>query len=275
MKTVGSLVRWAGSKRKLLPVLMPYWNSKKFKRYVEPFAGSACLFFELNPKAALLGDLNTELISTYKSVRRDPDLVLECFKRLPKGEKNYYRIREIDPASLSDFDRAARFLYLNRWCFNGLYRTNKAGKFNVPYGGRHKISQLDEETLFRSSKTLKGATLVNADFEKTIARAKKGDFYYMDPPYVVESRRVFAEYLPGTFISKDLERLGKMVEKLDKKGVHFLVSYADCALIRRLFKKWHIQRIWTRRNIAGFSGSRRGTYELLISNFLPSPGERK
>ena len=263
------MVRWAGSKRKLIPVLKPYWEAKEFKRYVEPFAGSACFFFELEPRAAILGDLNVELISTFKAVRREPLLVLNSFSRLPAGERNYYSIRSQNPTQLSEVDRAARFLYLNRWCFNGLYRTNLAGKFNVPYGGRHKTAPLDRATLLESSRILKGATLLNTDFGETLERAEKGDFVYMDPPYVVETRRVFSEYLPGTFNPEDLNRLKSRLNRLNRAGVHFLVSYADCPLARKMFRRWHCRRVWTRRNIAGFSASRRGAYELLISNFLP------
>jgi DNA adenine methylase Dam len=128
-------LRWAGSKRRLLPVLQTFWT-KKHKRYVEPFAGSACLFFALNPPKAILGDLNPELIATYIEVKYRIGAVLKELKALrPEDKAEYLRLRGIDISTMSPAARAARFIYLNRYCFNGIYRTNLAGQFNVPYSG--------------------------------------------------------------------------------------------------------------------------------------------
>src|SRR5262245_30218265 len=128
-----SPIRWAGSKTQLLPSLRKFWGSE-YQRYIEPFAGSASLFFDIKPANALLGDLNWELISALQALKRDAELVLQCLLRLPRGRRSYYRIRKQDPAILSPAERSARFFYLNRFCFNGLYRTNLKGQFNVPYG---------------------------------------------------------------------------------------------------------------------------------------------
>ncbi len=259
------IIRWAGSKRAIVDRLKAYWP-RGARRYVEPFAGSACLFFELRPKQALIGDLNPELIGCYRALSRDSSLVLECLRRLPKGKKAYYNIRDRDPEALSDFEMAARFLYLNRNCFNGLYRTNASGMFNVPYGPPRTRDNEFQNRILDAGRALRGVTLLHADFEETLSHVTRGDFVYLDPPYVVESRRVFSEYLPGSFASYDLERLRRALVRLDAAGIPFLVSYADSSEARELLEAWQPRRIWTQRHIAGFAAARRGSFELLATN---------
>lgn len=259
-----TFLRWAGSKKQLLPVLERYWKDG-FSRYIEPFAGSSCLFFHLEPESAILGDVNGELISALRAVRLDAPRVIECLRRLRKGERSYYRIRRVNPDQLGLFESAARFLYLNSLCFNGLYRTNSSGHFNVPYcPPGHKT--VPEHLLVEASKCLARATLVRSDFEETVALAVEGDFVYLDPPYAVSRRRVFSEYGPTLFGASDLRRLRRTLRALDRRGVKFVVSYADCSEARATFGKWTVQRVRTKRNIAGFAGDRRGSYELLATN---------
>jgi DNA adenine methylase len=265
------ILRWAGSKRELVPKLRPYWLGGH-SRYIEPFAGSACFFFALEPKSAVLGDLNSELIQTYRALKCDADLVLECFRRLPIGEAPYYSIRSIDPKSLTEPEVAARFLYLNRYCFNGLYRTNLAGSFNVPYGPPRRPLVNFERTVLGASSLLRNAQLVNADFETTLREVASGDFVYLDPPYAVEGRRIFAEYHPQSFTAPDLVRLGTCLRRIDEAGALFLVSYADSPEARRLFKPWSFRRVRTRRNIAGFAGARRTAFELVAFNLSSESG---
>ena len=263
------LIRWAGSKRSIVQRLARYWPSDA-ERYVEPFAGSACLFFELNPPHAVLADLNDELIKTYRAVRSDPDLVIACLRRLPKGRQGYYSVRQQSPRMLSDCEVAARFLYLNRNCFNGLYRTNRSGEFNVPYGPPKKTVKDFEQRIVDTSLALRTAEILEADFEDTLYSVQCGDFVYLDPPYAVSSRRVFAEYLPNSFGVADLARLCSALDAIDRVGAKFVLNYADSGDARRFFRKWNPTRIWTRRNIAGFAGARRGTYELIATNFEPA-----
>lgn len=260
-----SLIRWAGSKRLLVTKLARYWPPGA-KRYVEPFVGSASLFFHMQPAVALLADLNSELITTYKALRRDPLRVLECFLRFPKGRSAYYRIRESSIPDASDAEVAARFLYLNRYCFNGLYRTNLAGKFNVPYGPpKRPLVDFQNHTL-NAARRLRGTTLKNQDFRDTLAEVKQGDFVYMDPPYAVDDRRVFREYLPGSFTRADLDNLRSTLPAIDSKGAIFVLSYAECREGRYLASGWYSKRVVTRRHVAGFAGSRRSAREYLISN---------
>lgn len=260
-----SIIRWAGSKRQLLPRLRQFWP-KGTKRYVEPFCGSACLFFHLEPVEAILGDLNSELISTYGAIKRDSALVCECLRRLPKGRISYYRIRDVEIESLSEAEIAARFLYLNRYCFNGIYRTNRQGKFNVPYGPPRSDNDFDYEAIQNAAQLLKRASLVNADFEDTLKCVEQRDFVYLDPPFAVSQRRIFAEYHPAAFGLNDLDRLQHCLVELDRKGVTFVISYADSKEARKLLELWKCMRVRTRRHIAGFAGDRRSAYELLATN---------
>jgi DNA adenine methylase len=260
-----SIVRWAGSKRSLLPELRRC-VPETFNTYIEPFAGSACLFFDIQPKRAILADLNSELINTYRQVRRNPELVLQGFRRFRKGERSYYKIRALDPAELSDVERAARFLYLNRFCFNGLYRTNLKGEFNVPYGPPTKPLRVFESDVVAAAAVLRSAQLIADDFENVVDHVEEGDLVYLDPPYVLDERRVFTEYLPGSFIRSDLVRLTSALAEIDGRNATFILSYADSVEARQLVEHWNHRPVWTRRNIAGFVGARKGDIEVLASN---------
>jgi len=266
-----TFLRWAGSKRQLLNQLRGFWSGSE-SRYVEPFCGSACLFFDLEPEQAILSDLNSELITTYRAVRRDAGLVIECLRRLPKGKQWYYRIRSMRTTALREAEIAARFVYLNRYCFNGIYRTNSSGVFNVPFGSQKSDSPWDSERLLRCAELLSRATLVAGDFGSVLARVERGDFVYLDPPYALANRRVFSEYQASTFSVNDLTRFSDWLPELDRRGASFVVSYADSPEARRLLKPWNPIRVRTRRHIAGFVASRRHAFELLATNKRPLAG---
>jgi DNA adenine methylase len=260
-------IRWAGSKKALLPALKCHWEGNPKARYIEPFCGSACLFFALEPREAILSDLNWELITTYRALRSHSSRVVECLRRYPKTETHYYAQRQISPGSLSDVEIAARFLFLNKLCFNGIYRTNLAGNFNVPYGKPKNRHVFDFGALIETAALLKNAELLHGDFEHILAQARAGDFVYLDPPYAVAKRRVFSEYQSGGFSERDLTRLRDSLIDLDRRGVHFVLSYADSAEGRKLAADWNYKRVRTRRNVAGFAGSRRYAFEVMASNW--------
>jgi|SRR5712671_4196475 len=265
---VRPFLRWAGSKRKLLGRLKSYWNPNHHQRYIEPFAGSACLFFELRPAQAILGDSNRELISLYRAVKAAPKPLFNRLARVHRNADTYYRWRAKDPTAGDAATRALRFLYLNRNCFNGIYRTNKVGGFNVPFGGKagKPLGVLTRVEFLRAATLLRRARFVAGDFSRTLALAKRGDFVYLDPPFAVSSRRVFTQYGEDTFDTGDVERLATELRRLDKLGAEFLVSYADCTEARQLAADWSATRLLVRRNVAGFSGDRRMASEWLISN---------
>lgn len=263
--TVKPLFRWAGSKRKLLPELSSYWKPWH-RRYIEPFAGSSCLFFALQPASAVLSDKNPELIAAYQTIRDDPIAVHRSFSALPRNASTYYHLRQLDPTRLSRFDRAVRFTYLNRNCFNGIYRTNLAGEFNVPFATSRSGAYPSLRDFMSCAQLLQSATLKHCDFGSTLRSVRAGDFVYLDPPYAVSQRRVFSEYGKGMFTLIDLPRLQAHLHNIHGRGATFLMSYADSREARSLAADWFSRRIRTRRHVAGFKDARRYAHELLITN---------
>lgn len=266
-------LRWAGSKRKLLPQLSPYWQ-KGFKRYVEPFMGSASLFCATKPASALLSDINKDLVATFVTVRDHPRAVYNRLSKIPKGKRSYNRLRSIDPSTLNAFDRAARFIFLNRFCFNGIYRTNTAGAFNVPYAPSGTGPLPSWKEFLATTHCLKPATILCADFEKVINRhVRKGDFVYLDPPYAVENRRIFRQYDPQTFGLDDLKRLCKALNTITNRGAKFVLSYAYSPEGIFYFRKWKSKKVFIQRNVSGFAEHRRTAAELIVTN-IKSPSVR-
>ncbi len=261
-------LRWAGSKRKQLQVLSRFWKDD-FSRYVEPFMGSACLCFELQPKNAILGDINPDLVRTFLAVRDHPKAVANRLSKIPLGKLSYYSVRSQRLSEMDDADAAASFIFLNRFCFNGLYRTNLAGKFNVPFAPEGTGQLATAADLHAASKVLKNCTIKHADFESLLARTSKGDLVYLDPPYAVENRRIFRQYGPSSFGLQDLERLAKALVSMDDRNVKFVLSYADCAEAATYFGRWPRRKMFIQRNIAGFASNRRRAGEVLVSNCFP------
>jgi DNA adenine methylase len=177
----------------------------------------------------------------------------------------YKRWRALEPNSLDRDTRALRFVYLNRNCFNGIYRTNAQDQFNVPMG---KLSgaYFTKSDLLKCSELLQRATLVAGDFTDTLEYVKAGDFVYLDPPYAVSTRRIFREYGKLVFDTADIPRFAECLNSIDRKGADFLVSYADCSEARALASQWNATRLPIRRHIAGFAGARKNAYEWLVTN---------
>jgi DNA adenine methylase len=218
-----------------------------------------------------LGDLNPELIATYIELKYRMTAVLNELAKLPtRSKKHYLRLRAMDTMTLEPHARAARFIYLNRFCFNGIYRTNLKGEFNVPFSG-DRCGAIPQTKIFEQcSRQLRRARFVNGDFEKVLEQADKGDLVYMDPPYAVRARRVFRQYDPSTFTHEDIARLRSWLERLDSAGINFVVSYAESEEADILKKDFLHQTVAVRRNIAGFAAHRADTNELIISNIRRS-----
>jgi DNA adenine methylase len=248
--------------------LKAHWHPS-YARYIEPFAGSAALFFAITPSRAVLADINRELILAYAQVREDLQSVLRALSRMPKSKDLYLALRSQDPSSLPLARRAARFIYLNRFSFNGLYRTNRSGAFNVPYGGE-KCGNLPSTQLLTScSLQLQQARVHCADFEDTLNGAREGDFVYIDPPFSVSGKRVFNEYSATAFGEDQVDRLRSLLLRLEARGAAFLLSYADSNEARALARGFHAEAHTVRRSIAGFAQQRAPTTELLIFNRKP------
>lgn len=256
--------RWAGSKRKLLPTLIRYVPEKC--RYIEPFAGSACLFFAAKPERAILGDLNAELIRTYRSIRDRHSVIANILGKMPATPEYYYQLRAVEPGSLAPADRAARFIYLNRFCFNGVYRTNRKGLFNVPRGTKTgtlpTVKDLEKwALLFRSVQFKTG------DFTSCLDGVRTGDFVYLDPPYTKKGVRNRGEYGYNSFKEADLVRLADALRAIDRIGACFLLSYRYSHSVVARFSNWNRRVLSVRRHVAGFVSARTNVREVLFSNF--------
>ncbi|RSH69228.1 DNA adenine methylase [Stutzerimonas stutzeri] len=262
---MGPIFRWAGSKRKLIPALNQY-VPKEIKTYYEPFCGSACLFFELMPKQAVLSDMNSELIFTYQQIQKQPEKVHEWLATFEVSQEQYLKIRSLPPEDLQDAHRAARFLYLNKLCFNGVYRTNQKGMFNVPMGNKtgamHTLEQLIDY-----SKALQGVNFLASDYHSVIINSASGDFIYLDPPYSKPGNRNRGEYGPNSFHFSDIEKMMTLLGKLDERGVLFALSYCECEEIRDFcLPSWSIKTLDVKRHVAGFNVHRKTVKEVLITN---------
>ena len=265
--TVKPFLRWAGSKSKLVPKLSEYYFRCDAERYVEPFVGCGALFFSINPESALVSDKNTELVSAYQAVKLHPRAVFNRYNKFTVGADEYYKLRSKYSSIKNPIDRAATFIYLNRFCFNGIYRTNKNGEFNVPFA-KTKTGKLPSlHALKAVSKRLENVDIRSGDFGSILGnRIRKNDFIYMDPPYAVKNRRIFKQYGSDEFGSDDLQRLSELLQRIDNRGAHFLVSYALCSEAIEVFDGWNIKRVATDRNVAGFAKHRKRAIEILATN---------
>ncbi|WP_062810697.1 Dam family site-specific DNA-(adenine-N6)-methyltransferase [Alcanivorax sp. NBRC 102028] len=263
---MSSFLRWAGSKRQLIPTLHTYWNND-FQTYHEPFLGSGSLLFSAQPSKATANDLNEDLIQMYRAVRDSPDEVYLSVTSLEVSKEKYYEIRSQDPRHLNPVDIASRFIYLNRFCFNGIYRTNRSGKFNVPYSGNKTGSIPDLEIFHKASKQLRKTQLTSLDFEEVIMEnIKEGDFFYLDPPYLSEGKRIFNEYGPEKFDDSDLSRLLNCIESINDAGAFFVFSFYKCPTLIKKLCNFKITTVETRRTISSSTSSRKKMHEIIITN---------
>jgi DNA adenine methylase len=259
------ILRWAGSKKKLLPTLMSAAPAA-YDRYVEPFAGSAVLYLRLGNTPALLGDINPDLIDTYETVRQHPKRVWSKVAAMSTTPDFYYELRADDGSRMGKLDRAARFVYLNRFCFNGVYRTNLQGKFNVARGKGHLFVP-GFEVFAAFAEKLSKASLFCGDFEAVVAQTGRGDFLYLDPPYCLEGKRDRGEYGLGTFRERDEDRLADAITEAADRGAKVLLSYSPSRRMLKRLPGWQVKRLNVARNVAGFTSARRTAKEVLVSNY--------
>ena len=258
-------VKWAGGKRSITSTILQYLPAS-IEVYHEPFVGGGAVFFAFEHmiKTATLADLNEELIITYLAVVNNTDKLIESLERHARNhqkETDYYmKIRNQSPKN--SIDIAARFLYLNRTCFNGLYRVNKSGKFNVPEGKYKTPKICDSVNLRNASQVLKKADIRFGQFDSTIS-PQNGDFVYCDPPY----DGTFSGYQADGFGDADQERLKKSVDTWTHQGASVMISNSDTPFIRELYKGYHVHSITGQRNISSTSDKRGQTPEVLITNY--------
>lgn len=265
-KSSPPLLRWAGSKRRLLKHILPFCDNTH--SYIEPFVGSGQLFFASDYQEVTIGDTNEELIYTYEIIRDFPLELHTYVKSLPISKEAYYEIRSRSTETLTPIERAGRFIYLNRLCFNGLYRTNSKGEFNVPYGASKSNNIPEDKRFVFASEKLKSAKIVCSDFSSTVLNnLTENSFVYLDPPYFTNSTRVFKEYGANSFASPDLARLASVLLKIDDCGAKFVLSYLECEEADHYFGSWLRFSVNIQRTIAGNSSKRKVAKELIISNF--------
>lgn len=270
-------IKWVGGKRQLyneIEKLIP----KSYNNYIEPFVGGGAVLYLLHPKKAIINDYNYELITTYQQVANNLESLKKLLKRYEKQHvKNpqefYLKIRELDKNpgldKLSELEIAARFIYLNKAGFNGMYRVNKSGFFNVPWNQKEIVNTFDDSNLnkvcnyFNENKI----KMYNADFEKIIEKAKPGDFIYIDPPYDYITDQTFDQYNENGFGKEDQIRLANACHRLHEKGCMFLLSNHNTGFIKNLYKGYNINIVHAKRMINSNASKRSGCEEVLIYNY--------
>lgn len=276
---VPTFVKWAGGKKQLLEQFNKFFP-EKIERFFDIFVGGGAVAFYIiqkyKPKEVFISDTNKELIDTYEVIR---DNLKELIKVLKKHKKNhnkdyFYKIRELNSEKLSKIERAGRFIYLNKSCFNGLYRVNSTGGFNVPLGSSERPAILPEEDLRLISQLLKNVTIKNMSFEHILDYAKKGDFIYLDPPYYPLKKESFTTYTKGNFLQKEQEQLKEIFSKLDKRGCKIMLSNSDTDFIKDLYKEYAPFKFVKASRMINCIGEKRGKIsEIVVLNYEPPQTE--
>ncbi|MGH2760647.1 MAG: DNA adenine methylase [Actinomycetota bacterium] len=260
-----SFLKWAGGKTRVASTiagLVP----KHFGTYIEPFCGSAAVFFALQPARAVLNDANEELVICLRAVRDDPDAVMARLNRMPNTRDHFNKVRKQKSERLSEVDRAARLIYLNKTAFRGLWRVNRRGEFNTPYG-EYQRPYYNPATLLAASWLLRSAELRCEDFDQVLRSAKQDDWVYLDPPYVPDRKwGDFTRYTAGRFGPDDQCRLAESIQRLDRKGVRWLMTNSDTAMVRELYSDFNLAILPTRREITLRSADRESR-DLIVANY--------
>jgi len=267
-------LRWAGGKQKLVRSLLAFApSSDGFKTYYEPFFGAGAMFFALQPANAVLSDINSELMNCYEQVARYPHAVGHLLRLYAKSDSPdfFYGVRALAVEDLSLRQRAARFIYLNKAAFNGIYRVSKAGKFNVPYGPSFKGPAIPStEALTLAAKCLRKAKILSGDFEQIMSLAEDGDFVYLDPPYPPRSETAyFTHYSVNRFGWDEQIRLARVFCELSERGCYVMLSNADQIKVTSLYREFYISRLSVVRWL-GSNGDRFRVREIVVTNYKTS-----
>ena len=263
------LVKWAGGKTQLLNEIIPMLP-KEYNTYYEPFIGGGALYFALHPEKAVINDYNVQLINLYKQCRDNPNELLAHMDRLTEehiNSKEYFNsVRSKFNVCLKEnelsIESAALLVYLNKSCFNGLYRLNSKGEFNTPSGHKEKVNLYDTKNFKDVSMTLKNATIMSGDFEKACENAKAGDFVFFDSPYY----NTFDTYQAGGFSENDHKRLANLFKELTQKGVYCMLTNSNEDFIKELYKDYKIKVIQVKRMINCDEKNRKGV-EIIVTNY--------
>lgn len=273
-KLVAPIVKWVGGKRQLLDEITPL-VPKRITSYCEPFMGGGAVLFSLQPKKAIVNDLNSDLITLYEVVRDDVETLIEFLKKHENTEEYFYSIRDLDRdkeayKNMSKVEKASRILYLNKTCYNGLFRVNSSGEFNAPFG-HYKNPNIVNESVLRAVSNYFNASEIeffNEDFEEVLKKVKKGGFVYLDPPYdPVSDTANFTGYNKGGFDKNEQIRLKNCCDELNKRGVKFMLSNSATDFIKDLYKEYNIHIVKAKRAINSDATKRGEIEEVLITNY--------
>lgn len=266
-------VKWAGGKRQLLDRIKPLMP-EKYNRYYEPFIGGGALLLNVHPENAVINDTNIQLLNVYRQLKQNPEAVIAAVNALDKEpcDKEKYlvlraRYNEKIQAQESDIECAALFIWINKHCFNGLYRVNSKGLFNVPYNNRIEGVSVNADNLRNIGTYLQQVEIREGDFEKACEDVRKGDFIYFDSPYIpVNETASFTDYTKDGFTLEDHKRLARLYRRLDSSGAKILLSNHDTPLVYELYRGYKIESVNVRREINSVASNRTGK-EVLITNY--------
>lgn len=272
-KLIAPFLKWVGGKRQLTPTIKEL-IPKNYINYYEPFIGGGAVLFDLQPKNAVINDFNEELINVYQTIKENPEELISDLKNHKNESDYFYNLRALDREdnfeNLSNIKKASRVIYLNKTCYNGLYRVNNSGEFNSPFGKYKNPNIVNETTIRAVSKYLNTnkITILNRDFEEALKGIKKGSFVYFDPPYhPVSASSNFTGYVQGGFDMYEQVRLRDLCNKLNKKGINFLLSNSATQFIEDLYKDYKISYVKANRSINSNAKKRGEIDEVLIRNY--------
>ena len=265
------IVKWVGGKRQLMFELLKNLP-ENYNRYFEPFIGGGALFFELQPEKAYISDMNGELINLYNVVKNNVYELIDELKKHEISKEYFMNIRNIDRTKKyekwSDIQKASRFIYLNRTCFNGMYRVNSKGEFNVPFGNYKNPRIIDENNLINCSNLLQKTEIKNTDFSEILKYVQKGDFVYFDPPYVpLNETSSFTSYTKEGFDVDMQFKLRDVCDELDSMGVNFMLSNSDTKFVNELYENYNIKKVFASRQINANPSGRGKITEVLVKNY--------
>lgn len=258
------MLKWAGGKRRLLKHLTPLFPKEIKTNYFEPFFGGGALFFATQPANSILSDTNKELIECYSYVKDFPEKIISLLKNMNNSKEDYYKVRSYTPSS--GIERAARIIYLTTLSFNGLYRQNLKGEFNVPYGNKEHIIVCDEDRIYKVSQALSNSMLFCDDFENVLSLAEKGDVIYLDPPYAISTGNGFVKYNSKVFTWEDQIRLSEKARELSEMGCKVIISNADVEEIRVLYSDFQCKQLERPSIIAASNEYRKTITECIFYN---------
>lgn len=269
-------VKWAGGKRQIMPEIKKY-VPENYDTFYEPFVGGGAVFFELAPRKAVINDYNSELMNVFECIKDEVKFDKMCTElnhhEANHSEEYYYQVRNIDRDvkkynKLADYKRAARTIYLNKTCFNGLYRVNSKNEFNVPFGKKEKVNTYEGQNLgvVHCILNFNDVKLLSIDFEEAVKDAKKGDFVYLDPPYDSDTS-TFNDYTENGFNKDEQIRLAKLFKELSDRGCYVMLSNHNTILVKEMYSNYNIHIIEANRNINANGKKRKKVEEVIITNY--------